>query len=228
MPITLNGHVFDPALTKAHEYITESAGGRSRTVKVSGVIADRDTVEELETALDAVYHSASRNAYDNELSLREGRRLWVRCIGAERRIGMDTRIGMFELILEALDLTEESVSLAQHSWTIEQHLATRLLATSGTAPALPVIALTAIEPLVAPRLSDGVRTLAYSGTIPAGNTLRIDANRARAFLNDEDITPYIEGDFPKIDPPTTSLVFDTDPQNMPVAQGIVEYRHRWW
>ncbi|HOJ33363.1 MAG TPA: hypothetical protein PKY35_05010 [Candidatus Hydrogenedentes bacterium] len=228
MVIKLNDYRFDPATIQIKDQIEEIGGRNRRRITLSGIIADKPTVEEVEQVLDAIYYAASHTTYDNELSLREGRRLWVRCCAGTRRVGMEIGFGAFELLLESRDLTEESIAIEQQIWAIASSGATFALSTIGSAPALPTIVLTAAASLVAPSFSDGERRIVFPGTVSPGATLCLDASQGKVILNTTDVTPYVVGKFPRIVSPETVWTYSDESSTNPVGEAVISYHHRWW
>ena len=78
MAITLGPVTFDDAHTTAKEKLEEVGGRNERRVTVSGAIVGQNTVAAIEAQLDAILDAASVEDFSAELSLRSGRRLFVR------------------------------------------------------------------------------------------------------------------------------------------------------
>lgn len=224
----LNGYAFDPVQSHVRDRIEEIAGTERRRVEISGLITGKASLEDIEAELDAVFHAASEGDWSAELSLRPGRRLWVRREACVRRVSPETLTGAFDLTLEARHPDEESLSLQTFDWTITESGATCAFATAGTAPARPLIALTALGMLIQPSFSDGARLIIYDGVVPEGSTLSFDGLLGRVSLDGEDVTPYVTGEFPRVPPEGAVFSYEDDASSSHSATAVVSYRDRWW
>lgn len=227
MAITLGPITFPDRETSVEERYEEVAGRDERVIKISGVILE-PALSDVENRLDAILDAASVDDFSAELSLRDGRRLWVRRDGYKRQVSRDPMTGAFELTLSARDPFEESVSVTAVPWSISASGATSAFASAGNVYSKPVIALTASGTIVNPSFSDGVRTMSYSGTVQDGETLVIDAETGRVELDGVDVTPYADGLAPRLEPEGTTLTYTDDPSSSHTAEVVVAFRDRWW
>ncbi len=228
MPVTLGPVTFEEAHTTVREKLEEVGGRNERRVTVSGLILGENTVADIEARIDAVLDAASVEDYSAVLSLRAGRRLLVRRNAFKREIRGDELVGAFTLELEARSPFEESTGETQIPWTIAASGAQLNAASAGTLYAEPVIAMTATGTLVDPSVSDGTRTVAYSGTVADGETLVFDAVAPKATLEGVDVTPYTRGEFPRIPPEGSTLVYTDDATSSHTASATATFRDRWW
>jgi hypothetical protein len=228
MTITLAGVTFDPAQTVVKERHEEVGGRRERTVELTGLILGESSVAAIEAKLDAVLDAASAEDYSAALSVRPGRRLWVRREAFTRQVEPSTLAGSFTLKLKAKSPFEEAETPVSQVWTITHSGETIVLASGGNVYAAPVITLTASGSLVDPAISDGTRTIQYGGIVGDAQTLTIDASAGTVWLDDEDVTPYTSGEFPRTEPEGTTLTYTDGPGSSHTAAGAVEYRNRWW
>jgi len=228
LAITLGSLTFDEAHTAFEEQYEEVAGRDERVVVVKGLVAGESTVAAVESKLDAVLDVASVDGFSVALSLRDGRRLFVRREGFERQILRERMCGAFTLTLRARNPFEESVSETQTPWNIVASGATLAASSSGNVAAKAVISLDATGTIVDPSFSDGVNTVAYSGTVADSEVLVFDGVSQRATLDGVDVTPYVSGDFPIVDPAGTTLTYVDDASSSHMASVTVAYRDLWW
>jgi len=227
MTITLGPVTFDPRATHVREQLEEVGGRDERRILISGIVSGLPTREGIEARLDAIVQAASAEDWTAALSLRPGRRLWVRRDAYRREVDAAGRTGSFELKLGARDPFEESVDEAAIAWTIEGDGAMRPLETEGNAPARPVVTLVAATDLVCPGLDDGERRIVYDGVAAAGSVVVFDSAAGRALLDGEDVTPYAFGAFPLVAPGGATLTYQGDAGAAHEAAGTIVYRHRW-
>jgi hypothetical protein len=223
MTIVLGALTLDEATTAAREQYEEVGGRGGRSVVLTGLVTG-----EVEARLDEVLAAASEIDYSCALSLRPGRRLWVRRVGFSRETLRDRGLGSFELKLETRDEYEESIAEHAQPWTIAASGAAFALQPAGNAAALPIVSLTADATLVNPSLSDGERNIAYSGSVAAGHTLVFDSAAERVLLDGADVLPYTTGAFPRLAPGAATLTYTDDPASAHRATATVSYRDRWW
>lgn len=228
MAITLGSLTFDEPHTTFEEQYEEVAGKDERVVIVKGLIAGGSTLAAVESKLDAVLDAASVGGFVAELSLRAGRRLFVRRDAFERRVLRERMCGAFTLTLRAQNPFEESTTETQTPWNFSVSGATLNVGSSGNVEANAAISLVATGTIVDPSFSDGVRTMAYSGSVADGETLVFDGVSRRVTLEGDDVTPYAAGEFPRIDPAGTTLTFTDDASSSHTASATVAFRDRWW
>lgn len=228
MSVTLGPITFDDAYTTVSDKLEEVGGRNERRIKVSGMIVGQNAVAAIESQIDAILDAASAEDYSAELSLRSGRRLWVRRNEFSREVKSESLVGAFTLELEAKDTFEESTSLTTVNWTITASGQTQAASSSGTVYAKPKLSLVASGTIVDPIFSDGTRTLSFSGTVQDSETLVLDAETSSAALEGVDVTPYTSGLFPQISPAGTTLTYTDDAGSSHTAQVTVTYRDRYW
>lgn len=227
MAITLGEVTFDEGHTTVREKHEEVGGRDARTVKISGVIMGEHSVADVEARLDAILAAASDVACETELCLRGGRRLLVRREEFTREIARDSLVGSFVLELAADNPFEEASSPSSENWSVSESGDTKVVSSSGTAPAPAKITLVAAGSVVDPAFSDGTRSIDYSGTVANGETLVFDGPNGKATLEGEDVTPYTSGEFPHLTPPSTTLTYTDDASSSHTASVTVEWRNRW-
>ncbi|HNR29709.1 MAG TPA: hypothetical protein PKI11_02370 [Candidatus Hydrogenedentes bacterium] len=228
MAILLGEYVFDDARTAAAEKYEEIGGRDARKVRIAGAITGKSTLADLEAALDDVLAAASTDAANTPLVLRDGRRLLVRRTGFTREVGRKPLVGSFVIDLEAPLPFEEAVEETEVLWGIIASGASQPLVMAGNAPAPVRIDLVAVGAVIAPRFSDGVRAISYSGVVSDGETLLFDGPAGRVLLEGEDVTPYTEGVFPRVSPGGTLITYTDAPGSTHTADVAVSYRDRWW
>lgn len=77
-------------------------------------------------------------------------------------------------------------------------------------------------------MTDGVRTIAYSGTLFADSTLVFDGPAGKALLDGADVTHMLTGDFPLITPPETTISIVSAPFGELAGTATVSFHDRWW
>ena len=227
MTIRIGALALDERHTVVREAYEQVGGRNTRLITITGMIrgvADRAT---LEAALDDVMKvvSADSPVY---LSLRSGRRLLARREGFSREVNGTQRTGAYTIELRAEEAWEEAEIATTVGWSIDAPGATLSLENGGTLPTFPVVTLDTLGTVVAPALSDGVRTLAYGGEIEGGATLIVDGVAGQVWLDDLDITPYTTGDFPVLAPGETVLTYTDGLGSSHLLDGEVTFRDRWW
>ena len=229
MAITLGTYAFQDGRTAAAEEYEEIGGRDARRVQIKGVLEDVASLDALEEELDALLKAASEQGEHTALSLRTGRRLWVRRTGFSRELMPEALAARFTLDLEAQDPYEEAEEATVVPWTVTVWGDMKALDTSGNVWAPLVITLVATGTLVDPAFSDGVRTITYAGDVADGETLVFNGAARKVLLGDEDVTPYVTGLFPRIDPGGGTLTYTDDPADSPhTASVTVTHQARWW
>lgn len=227
MAVTLGSVTFGELTTIKEKY--EEVGGRDeRSVIVSGAIAGKSSVAQIEAALDAILDAASEADYSAELSLRPGRRLYVRRRKFQREISLGPLVGSFVLELEARDPFEVSAAETVVNWTMAASGATKAVASAGNVEAQPAIALTAAGTLVNPAISDGVNSMLYEGVVEEGQIFVFDSEQKVVTLDGEDVTPYTQGEFPIVAPEGTTLTYTDDVSSSHAVNATITFRDRWW
>lgn len=227
MNIQLGDYVFDAATTTATGRHEETGGRDARNIQISGLIATRGTLEEVEADLDAILEAASASEAV-ALTLRPGRVLHVRRTAFKRVIAQDPLVGSFQLSLEAVDPFERSIVETEFPWEILESGSVLELSTQGNACALPILTLTASGVLTAPCIDDGERSLCYPGVLTPGQVLVFDAVNNRATLDAEDVTPYTTGAFPRIPPGGALFTYTDDLLSDHTADAVIRFHDRWW
>jgi hypothetical protein len=228
MAVTLGTYSFDDARTAAAEEYEETGGRDGRSIVISGVLEGFSSLALLEAELDAILRAASEDGDAAVLSLRPGRRLFVRRTAFRREIQRDSLTAAFQLELFAEDAREESETETEVSWNITASGDTQAVIPSGNAAALPVITLTASGMVSDPVFSDGARSIAYAGEVADGESLVLDGAAGTAALESEDVTPYTSGVFPVIDPGGTVLTYTDGADSSHTAAVTLRFRDRWW
>jgi len=227
MAIQLNAIALDPRVTGVREQLEEVGGRRERRVTLSGIIEGIADPASVEAQLDAIVAAASQVDFDCALSLRPGRRLWVRRDQFVREVATRPVTGSYTLRLLARDPLEESVeeeSAADNFSALPHGLPLEI---GGNAPAPLRITLVADSELAAPSFSDGERTISYDGLVLEGHTMVVDAIEGRVWLEGEDVTPYMQGEFPRPAPGDATVTVDAL-GDAPAGSLVVAWRNRWW
>ena len=228
MAILLGDYEFDAVHTAVSEKYEEVGGRDARVIQLRGLIEGTGDCAAVEAELDRILAAASGTAAETALSLRPGRRLWVRRMGFKREIMRETPAATFLLTLEAPVPFEESMECIETEWPISASGNALPLTNAGNAETPVHIALTAQDTLIDPGFRIGDRGIRYSGTLAAGDLLIFDAGRSLAWLNGDEVTPYTTGRFPRAAPGVNTLIYEDDEASVHLAQAVVLYRNRWW
>ena len=228
MPITLGSITFEELHTDVREQHDEVGGRDERRITISGLIVSKSSVAEIEAELDAILDAASDEDFTAQLSIRAGRRLWVRRKKFTRDLAREALAGSYTLELDARDPFEESTSESVVNWAVTASGQTHAADAAGTIYSKPRISLVADGDIVNPGISDGTRTIVFMGAVGDGEELVIDAVAGRVTLEGGDVTPYTAGLFPQISPEGTTLTFTDDPASSHTAMLAITYRNRWW
>lgn len=228
MAVTLGTLSFDSSTTTVRERHEEVGGRRERVIEIAGIVAGLSSEGAIHDALDAILNEASSDDHSVALSVRAGRRMFVRRAEFVRNVSADALTGSFELKLAARDPFEESTALHSVAWPVTASGAMLELTANGNATARLVITLTAVGTIINPTFSDGVRTIAHNGTLLTGDVLRFDGNTGVVTLNGDDVLPYASGVFPDLGPDGVTLTYEDDAASSHAANVTVEYRDRWW
>jgi hypothetical protein len=228
VPVTLGNVTFDEKHTSVEERLDEVGGRDERAIEITGILIGASSVAAVNSELDAVLAASSARDFAAALSIRPGRRLWVRRERFVRDVSEEKLVGSFKLGLRAKDPFEESTSVTTAVWPVSSSDTTKTMNSAGNTFAKPIIMLVATGTVVDPTFSDGIRTMGYSGTVGDGSTLVFDAAAGTVTLNGADVTPYVMGEFPRVDPEGTTLTYSDHASSSHTASVVVAYRDRWW
>ena len=228
MAIKLNSYIFDPENTSVRDRMEEVGGKDERKFVLSGLIVAKSSVEEVESELDLIVDEASKPNYGAKLSLRDDREFAVERERFERKVGEEELIGAFELELRAKDPFEYATDETTDTWNVTASGQTKEVTAGGNVYSKPRLTLTASGDVVNPSISDGTRTITYTGTVADGEVLVFDADAGTVTLEDEDVIPYTTGEFPQISPEGTTLEYVDDESSSHTATVGIVFRDRWW
>ena len=228
MSIVLGSYTFDESRTAVVEKHEEAGGQDARVIEIRGVIEGLSSVDAMEAELDAMLRQASEAGEETALTLRSGRRLLVSRTEFTREVARGGLVASFVLKLAARDPFEESTAESSVAWSITASGDTKALSTDGEVFALLKISLVASGTVVDPCFSDGTRGMTYSGEIADGETLVFDGPGGRVTLEGEDVTPYVDGLFPRVAPGGATLTYTDDASSSHGASVTVAHRARWW
>lgn len=201
----------------------------ARTIRITGSVGEADTLAELESRLDDVVCAAlGGDSGSVTLGLRPGRSLSARLQRLDREVHRIAREAVFTALFTSDQVFEEADADTQVSWTIQAPDAALPLEYAGTVPAPAQIQFTASAAILAPSFDDGIRRLAYSGGMNAGQVLVIDGTARRVTLNGADVTAQASGDYPQLMPGANTLRFHDDFDSSHQGAAIVRWRARWW
>lgn len=227
MMISAGGYVFDAGTTTVREHYESVGGKETRLITITGLIRGAADREALDAALDGIMAAVSREA-PVYVSVRHGRRMRARREAFTREVHARHVTGQFSVALRAETPWEEAEAAANQVWSIGQSGAALAVVAGGNIETRPVISLTASGDIVAPAVGDGARTLRYGGFVESGASLVVDSEAGRVWLDGDDITPYTEGEFPRLQPGGTTLTYTDDPASSHLLAGTVAWRDRWW
>ncbi len=228
MVISLGAIALDGATASVREEYKEAGGNDGRVIVVEGWLNGAADGNALEARLDEILAAVPEGNYTTWFSVRPGRGAYVRREAFLREVSLAKKEAHFKLTLAARDPYDYAEQAEETHWTIGATGDALVVSNAGNAEASPVIALTAVQDLVTPALSDGIRTITYGGVVPAGSRFTVDAAEARVLVDEDDVTPYTDGPFPSVAPPATSLTYLGSMGSPHEASGIVTVRARWW
>jgi hypothetical protein len=224
--ITLGTVTFDPVFTAVTEKHQEIGGRDARVIRLTGLLDDLAAPEDLEDTLDAILEAASDATGLVDLRLRTGRYLKVRRVNFTREVHRPGAAARYVLDLEAPDPYEYAATENTTPWAVSQAGAILEVTGGGNAPAPVRFELAPDAELFHPTFSDGTRTITYDGQVDLGDTLVFDGIAGKVTLNGEDVTPYTEGELPRMDPGDTTFTYGA--QWAHTASVTVTWRDRWW
>jgi hypothetical protein len=227
MGVMLGGYAFDAARIAVTEKHEEVGGRDARVIQIRGVV-EAATPAAVEAALDAMLAAASNDDEQTALSLRAGRRLWVRRTGFTREVSADTGMGSYLLTFEARDPFEESVEETAVVWSITASGQTNVFSTMGSAETKPKIVFRASTALMSFQFSDGARSLSFVGAVGTMSEVVIDPDAGCVTIDGVDVTPYTTGEFPRISAGGRVLGFTCAPGSDIAVTASLYYRDRWW
>ncbi|MBX3176697.1 MAG: phage tail family protein [Candidatus Hydrogenedentes bacterium] len=227
MSISVGGYVFNPRTTVVREQYEVVGGKQTRAIRITGLLRGAADEASLIAALDAVTEAVSMDA-PVLVSLRPGRQIAARREGLVREINGRALTGQFVVDLRAESAWEESEAIETLPWVIGQSGEVLGVSNTGNAPTDPVITLAADDFLITPGVGDGTRMIVYEGEVAGGSTLVIDAVKREVRLDGVEVTGYTSGEFPRLAPGETELVFTDDIMSSHQATGSVAWRPRWW
>lgn len=228
MAVTLGSIIFDDSHTTVEERLEEVGGRDERRVTISGFILNKSDVLTIEAELDGILDAASAQDYSAVLSLRTGRRLFVRRDRFERSVEGERLTGSFSLVLLAKDPVEESMTETSVDWNVSTSGDTQGVTPGGNIATRPKLTLACTGTVTNPAISDGVRTMTYSGIVGDGETLIFDGPNRIATLEGVDVTPYTSGDFPQASPEGTTLTYTYSDAAAHSGVVTIAFRDRWW
>lgn len=207
----------------------EEVGGKDeRRFVLNGLIVGKSSIDAVESQLDSILDEASKQDYGAKLSLREDREFAVERVRFERKTGEGEIIGAFELELRADDPFEYATEESIDTWNVTASGQTKELTAAGNVYSKPRFTLTATGDVVNPSISDGTRTITYTGTVASGEVLVFDAAGGAVTLEGEDVVAYTTGEFPRISPEGTTLEYTDDESSSHTAGIQIAFRDRWW
>lgn len=221
----------DFSLDRWHARVSERQwavrGRLARVVTVRGAADDFESGAALAQALDQLAGATATYA-PVPLRLRPGRMLPVRLRAFTRETHPDiASSGAFTLELDALTPWEESEADQTQTAPVTGAGAAALLEPEGTLDMPLLLAFTASAPAMLPVFGDGAHTAAYSGVVPEGATLTLDGRLRRAWLDEEEATSQLSGDYLLVRPPATTITVDTGAGDPPEGALAMSWRNRW-
>lgn len=228
MAITLGTIEFDEAYTEVKEKLEEVGGRNERKVTVSGLVLGEASTADIHARLDAILDEASAEDYSVALSIRSGRRMYVRRNEFRRDVRADALTGSFVLELMAKEPLEEAIAPIIETWNVAGDGDLQVFVPGGTVETLPTLSFSPSADVVNPGFGDGARTLRYSGVVSAGEAFVVDGNTGRVTLEGVDVLAYTTGMFPRLDPGGTGLIYYDDLVSPVAIVVTVTHASRWW
>ena len=202
-------------------------GGRLvRGVTVRGAADDFETTAALARALDRLVGATISHA-PVRLRLHPGRSLPVRLRSFTRETLPGATSGAFALELEATHPWEEGDADTEQVASVTGNGVATTIEMAGTLTATLRLSFLASSPVMLPRFGDGRHTLLYFGLVPAGSVLVVDAGPRRAWLDGEEATSQVSGDYLMVYPSATPISVDADMGAPPSGTLTLSWRDRW-
>jgi len=227
MGITLGGYAFGDTVTAVRESLKERGGRDARVVLIKGLLEGFPSVAALEAELDALVAAAS-DAEEVALTLRPGRRLWVKRTGFVREVYRAALTAAFELSLEASDAVEEAEEESVVAGVYTDTQPSLSVPTLGNTPARPRITLVPSAAVTRPSVGVGDSVLTYEGIVAAGQSLVVDAAAGAVWLDGVDVTPYTIGIPPLLAPGNNAIAYQDETTPTPDIAVTLHFRNRWW
>lgn len=228
MAITLGSITFDEPHTEVKEKLEEVGGRNERSITLSGLILGEESVAAIHARLDAILDEASREDFSVALSIRAGRRMYVRRNEFRQEVRADALVGSFVIQLVAREPYEEAIAPIMETWNIEGSGDARVFVPGGNLETPPMFSFTPSVDVEQPAFSDGVRELAYTGIVEAGSTFVVEGMQRSVTINGVNMLGYTRGVFPRLAPAGTEITY-TDQLATPAAIAVtVTHAGRWW
>ena len=223
---TLGNHALDQWQASVAEKQCYENGRWRRSIVIRGAADTFESSALLTEALD-MPAAAALAPEPVLLRLRPGRSVAVRLRRFEKTCHDDAIAGAFTLELEGLTPWEEGDDLQSHEATITENGTVCEIASDGSLASPLSFTFTATGMVLLPCFSDGVHTLSYSGILQNGSILEVDSVSRKAFVDAEDVSSQVSGDFLKINPQTTPVSFEADPEGAQTGTLVLSWRERW-
>jgi hypothetical protein len=137
-------------------------------------------------------------------------------------VGHEVRKEWLDLWPVDLDLLCDADAL---STTLHSVAGTAAVPNAGNRPASPIFTITIGTQITALTISDGVRTLALTGTYAVGHVLVI--TDWKALDNADEVTLLLSGDYPKVPAGATTFTFTITGVTAPATEVVITYRDTW-
>ena len=223
---TLGSHAFDQWQASVAEKQYYENGRWHRRIVIRGTADTFENTAQLTDALDTLA-TAILAPEPVLLRLRPERSIAVRLRRFEKTCHDDAIAGAFTLELEGLTFWEEGDTLQTHEETITGNGVACEIASEGSLTSPLSFTFTATGMVLLPRFSDGVHTLLYSGILQNGSILEVDSITRKAYVDAEEVSSQVSGDFPEINPQTTTFSFDADPEGAQTGLLALNWRECW-
>ncbi len=202
-------------------------GGRLlRIVTLRGASDDFETTSALTQALDRLV-GATLSHEPVRLRLHPGRSLPVRLRSFTRETLPGAASGAFALELEATHPWEEGDVDTEQVAPVTGNGVATMIAMDGTLAATLRLSFQASSPAMLLQFGDGQHTLSYFGLVPAGSVLVVDAGPRRAWLDGEEVTSQVSGDYLMVYPSATPISVNADMGAPPSGTLTLSWRDRW-
>lgn len=223
---TLGSHALDQWQASVAEKQRYENGRWKRTIVIRGTADTFESSAQLTAALDTLA-AATLAPEPVLLHLRPGRAVAVRLRRFEKTCHETAIAGAFTLELEGLTPWETSDSLQTYETTITENGVACEVASNGSLASPLSFTFTAIGMVLLPAFSDGVHTLLYSGILQNGSILEVDSILRKVYVDTEDVSAQVSGDFLEIRPEGTSVSFEADPEGARTGALALSWRERW-
>jgi len=165
---------------------------------------------------------------ETDLSVHDGRFLMGRRSRSDIEEHEDRGLAVIRLEVFSDDRYERSETEFQATFNLTTSPQVLNFSPGGNWNTPPTLVLTATATISNPSLTDGERTLTYSGDLLLGELIELDGEKRTATKNGtENVLNDISGEFVELTPDSAALTYTDSSTPAPNATLLVKWRDRW-